>query len=234
MSILDQPQPVVVYRRCTNEQRMTLFGLAASILFVAGMFFGTFLTTAGQMEIETSNEVVSETLALPAHTEQKITVAETKDETPDYDWTPDVNLEKEELCLALNIYFEAKSEPIKGKMAVALTPISRAKVDEFPDTICNVVWQKRRHPRTGKWVAQFTWTLDGKPDEPRNQRQWTEAQNMASAIFSEGSNGWHIVDFTNGATHYHANYVDPWWRNKLPYLTKVGAHLFYGSEENEL
>lgn len=227
MFLFGDPTPTIIYRRTNTAMRHTLFGISAIVLVFIGIFIGGIL---GQLQLE-KNEVVIEQLTLPAPTQQRrMTETETTNRAPHFNWEPNNDINKEKLCLALNVYFEAKSEPLKGKIAVALTPIARARADEFPDTVCEVIWQKRKHPKTGKWVAQFTWTLDGKPDTPVNKKEWQHAQNIANAVFSEGSNGWHIVDFTNGATHYHADYVAPWWKNKLPYFTRVGTHLFYGSK----
>lgn len=129
-------------------------------------------------------------------------------------------------CLARNIYFEAKSESVKGQIAVGLVTINRVHSPRFPNTICDVVWQKRRNPVTNKMVAQFSWTLDGKSDNPVNKRAWLRAQRIANAMLSGGTLH-HFVDFTGGATHYHATYVSPYWSRKLEKVFHEETHIFY-------
>ena len=94
-----------------------------------------------------------------------------------FEWNPSAEEHAKEIdCLAKNIYFEARNENIDGKLAVGLVTINRVLDPEFPETICDVVWQKRRHPNTKKWVAQFSWTWDGKNDKPLNRAKWYEAR----------------------------------------------------------
>lgn len=126
--------------------------------------------------------------------------------------------------MAKNIYFEAENQSLRGKLAVGLVTLNRVVSKRFRNTICEVVWRKRRHPDTGKWVAQFSWTLDGKSDTPLNQKVWDEAMLLASALLSTESG---IEDFTMGATHYHADYVNPWWSQFLRQIMVIETHIFY-------
>jgi len=115
-------------------------------------------------------------------------------------------------------------------IAVGLVTLNRVKDSRFPDSICAVVWQKARHPRTQAWVAQFSWTWDGKADTPRNQESWEEAQRLAGAMIAEGSLD-NFADFTEGSTHYHADYVDPYWGRRFVEagyrVQRIDTHLFY-------
>lgn len=101
----------------------------------------------------------------------------------DVRWNPE-DYDKEIECLAQNIYFEAKSESLKGQIAVGLVTINRVLSEKYPNTICEVVWQKRKHPKTGKWVAQFSWTWDGKHDNPRNKEAYEQIELLASAMLA--------------------------------------------------
>lgn len=160
------------------------------------------------------------------------------DYNPDRDILPDppqsvewVSTEDEVTCLAQNIYFEARNETMRGKVAVGLTTINRVRDSSFPDTICGVVWQKRRSPTSGKIVAQFSWTWDGKHDRPQEQQAWDEAVRIAGGMVAEGSLD-NVVDFTNGSTHYHAEYIDqPYWGRRLVArgyeVQQIDTHLFY-------
>lgn len=132
--------------------------------------------------------------------------------------------EKDRKCLALNIYWEARDQNIKGKVAIGLVTLNRVQSKHYPNSVCEVVWQKNTDKRTGKYVAQFSWTLDGKPDVPKNKRAWKQAQLIAKSF---GTDGWHIADFTNGAYLYHADYVNPYWSSKYKMVAQIGSHLFY-------
>ena len=122
-------------------------------------------------------------------------------------------------CLAQAIYFEARSEPLSGWAAVADVVINRALDTRYPATICGVVFQGeyRRHK------CQFSFACDGLSDEAQNQRLWQRAMRLA---------GNKLIDFrahpsTARATHYHADYVDPYWNQSMVRLTKIGRHIFY-------
>ena len=54
------------------------------------------------------------------------------------------NLDKELHCLSLNVYHEARGEPIQGQLAVAYVTMNRLVSGRYPDSICNVVWQDRQ------------------------------------------------------------------------------------------
>jgi spore germination cell wall hydrolase CwlJ-like protein len=122
-------------------------------------------------------------------------------------------------CLALNIYFEARSEPEKGKVAVAHVVMNRVADPKFPDSICQVVKQggERRRNR-----CQFSWWCDGRSDEPRDTQAWQESRIIAHMVFTGSS-----PDPTRGALFYHADYVDPYWKTAFMRGPKIGRHIFY-------
>ncbi len=123
-------------------------------------------------------------------------------------------------CLAENIYFEAASESLNGKLAVAFVTINRVLSYKFPSTICNVVHQKQNG------VCQFSWLCD-------------PATLKRRAIIKQTSLYHEIVDFsiivllhydliddvTKGATYFHNVKVNPRWR--LHKTTQIGNHIFY-------
>lgn len=127
-------------------------------------------------------------------------------------------------CLALNIYHEARNEDQVGRLAVAFVTLNRVKSVLYPDTICDVVWQKNINRKNGRWVAQFSWTLDGKPDRPYNIEKWLEAVVEAGIVY-RGYNS--LPDPTKGSTHYHADYVNPYWSSHLKEIIQIGSHIFY-------
>jgi spore germination cell wall hydrolase CwlJ-like protein len=113
----------------------------------------------------------------------------------------------------MNIYYESRGEDFKGKMAVAHTTLNRVESDLFPDTICDVVWQKN----------QFSWTNDDDLEVYKNDVEW-----MSSAIAAIYALHISNEDFTNGALFFHANYIDkPYWTEKMEITLKHGGHTFY-------
>ncbi len=115
-------------------------------------------------------------------------------------------------CLALNVYFEARGEPVEGKFAVAAVTMNRVRSPRFPSDICAVVWQRR----------QFSWTHDGRPDRPYEKAAWREALWVATLTyeFSQPSN-------VGAATYFHAAYASPVWAKSLQKVAQVGRHIFY-------
>jgi spore germination cell wall hydrolase CwlJ-like protein len=148
------------------------------------------------------------------------------DTAPEWNITTNQQFNEELVCLAQNIYFEARNQSTTGMVAVGLVTINRVKSRRFPDTICDVVWQKRRHPQSRKWVAQFSWTWDGKHDRPTDIKSWKYAKLIAGTMIAEGSLD-NFFDFTDGADHYHAVYVSPRWSKQLYMVNQFDDHIFY-------
>ena len=86
-------------------------------------------------------------------------------------------------CLALNIYWEARSESRLGQMAVAAVTLNRVAAPAFPDTVCEVVFQGEER---GRHLCQFSWRCDGRSDEPRNPIAWEAARRLARLALSNG------------------------------------------------
>ncbi|GAB6053789.1 cell wall hydrolase [Magnetospira thiophila] len=127
-------------------------------------------------------------------------------------------LETELHCLALNVYWEARSEPLEGQLAVAGVTLNRARSAEFPSTICGVVMQgvgKRNQ-------CQFSWWCDGKSDEPTEENAWKLAKMVARYALHANDQ-----DPSRGALFYHASYVQPEWVAKLKRVRQIGHHIFY-------
>lgn len=122
-------------------------------------------------------------------------------------------------CLALNIYWEARSEPLTGQVAVAAVTLNRVEDRRFPDEICNVVRQGGEIRRNR---CQFSWWCDGKKDDPLEAEAWRRANTLAR-LTAAGV----IEDPTGGAMWYHADYVDPYWADAKKQVTKIGRHIFY-------
>jgi len=122
-------------------------------------------------------------------------------------------------CLALNIYFEARSEPVTGQRAVGHVVMNRVAHRSYPDSVCQVVQQggeQRLHR------CQFSWWCDGQSDKPVNQKAWDQSLRLARKIYL-GT----LRDTTDGALWYHANYVKPYWSDLLLKGDRIGQHIFY-------
>jgi spore germination cell wall hydrolase CwlJ-like protein len=128
---------------------------------------------------------------------------------------------KETKCLAEAIYFEARSEPEKGKIAVAQVVLNRVKNPAYPDTICDVVYQNsdQRH------ACQFSFACDGLPEAINEPGAWAESLALAKKILGDEKT-LYLADI-GAATHYHANYVRPDWAGDMKRMQKVGTHVFY-------
>lgn len=127
------------------------------------------------------------------------------------------------MCLALNIYHEARSEPLAGQIAVAEVVLNRVASPHFPDNVCDVVKQGEYvndHPVRNR--CQFSWWCDGKSDKPKDTVRWGEAINLAAAMSQN-----EFVDITEGALYYHATYVSPSWAKHYKKTVKIDNHIFY-------
>lgn len=120
-------------------------------------------------------------------------------------------------CLTQAVYFEAGFEPVKGRRAVAQVVLNRMMHPAFPKSVCGVVYQGVNRP-----VCQFSFTCDGSLKRRPNAEAWKEAEEVALAAL----NGY-VEPSVGYATHYHANYVSPYWAPKLVKLAQIGAHIFY-------
>ena len=127
--------------------------------------------------------------------------------------------QEEVACLALNIYFEARSEPEIGKLAVGHVVMNRALDAQFPDTACQVV---RQGGETVRHRCQFSWWCDGLSDQPSDGTAWAASNRIADLVYWDRA-----ADPTGGALWYHADYVKPAWRKSLAKGPKLGRHLFY-------
>ena len=124
-------------------------------------------------------------------------------------------------CLAENIYFEARGEPLAGQYAVAEVTMNRTRAGNFPRTICAVVHEQRWDPRLRRQVADFSWTQLG-PLSPEDGPAWKQARSIASAVYDD----LHPA-LVPGALYYHATSVRPAWARGRRALATIGNHIFY-------
>ncbi len=132
---------------------------------------------------------------------------------------PEAELGKQQKCLAEAIYFEARGESERGQYAVAQVVMNRTRTGFYPSTICKVVYQNKHRYN----ACQFSFACDRFPDRIYNREAWARAQRIAREVTENGA--W--LDDVGGATHYHANYVRPYWRRGMIKEATIGRHIFY-------
>ena len=133
-------------------------------------------------------------------------------------------------CLADNVYFEARNQGTAGWSAVISVTLNRVKDKRFPNTVCEVVkqgptresWKKNGNYYPIKHRCQFSWYCDGKSDDPVDSPTWISSLNIARNVV-QGAYG----DITEGATHYHSVYVNPYWADSLNETVVINEHIFY-------
>ncbi len=121
-------------------------------------------------------------------------------------------------CLARAVYYEARSEDTTGQLAVAEVVMNRVRDPRFPKTTCEVVYQGQ-YRDTG---CQFTFTCDGSVRHKPFGIAWDRAKDIALHVML-GLN----TPMTNKATHYHTDYVNPYWAPGLVETAEIGTHIFY-------
>lgn len=126
---------------------------------------------------------------------------------------------KERQCLATAIYFEARGEPVRGQVAVAQVIVNRVRSPQYPDTICEVVYQNQQRRN----ACQFSFACDGKPDTIREKPAWALAEKLADEVISGETRLAEVAE----ATNYHATYVSPGWAGSMRRLARIGRHIFY-------
>jgi spore germination cell wall hydrolase CwlJ-like protein len=121
-------------------------------------------------------------------------------------------------CLAAAAYYEAAAEGDDGMRAVAQVVLNRLRHPAFPKTVCGVVFQGSERA-TG---CQFTFTCDGSMARTPSIAGWKRAREIAEAAL-KGK----VFKPVGYSTHYHTNWVVPYWSGSLDKVAAVGTHLFF-------
>lgn len=127
------------------------------------------------------------------------------------------------LCLALNIYHEARGESEVGQWAVAQVTLNRARQD--PARVCEVVFAPRQFSWTNTLVEAPSFEVRRVRAQrfmPKETAAWNRAKRIAKASL-EGIG----KDVVGDATHYHATYVAPRWASSFDVVAQIGNHVFY-------
>ncbi|MFC5385018.1 cell wall hydrolase [Aquamicrobium segne] len=127
--------------------------------------------------------------------------------------------QKEQKCLATAIYFEARSEPLRGQAAVAQVVLNRVRNPAYPGSVCGVVYQND-HWRNR---CQFSFACDGRKKVVTEHRHYKIAEEIALAVTA----GKIFLPEVGSSTHYYANYVSPRWARSMKRMTRIGLHIFY-------
>jgi N-acetylmuramoyl-L-alanine amidase len=125
-------------------------------------------------------------------------------------------------CLALNIYHESRGEPFAGQWAVGYVTVNRTRSKNYPNNICQVVYQRKWLPKYEKYVGQFSWTTDGRVDQPIDKKAWERSILLARQVYFRAAE-----NKVDNAMFYHADRIEPYWAHTLKTVKKLGHHIFY-------
>lgn len=132
--------------------------------------------------------------------------------------TDEISRDRALECLTQAVYYEAATEGADGQRAVAQVVLNRMRHPGFPSTVCGVVYQGSQLP-TG---CQFTFTCDGSLTRTPIASIWAQARKIAVEALAGK-----VFAPVGHSTHYHANYVLPYWADSLAKQVQVGRHIFY-------
>jgi len=121
-------------------------------------------------------------------------------------------------CLAQAAYYEASGEGVDGERAVAQIVLNRVHHPGFPSTVCGVVYQGGDRA-TG---CQFSFVCDGSMQRVPVPALWTRSREIAEQALAGK-----VFAPVGHATHYHADYVLPYWADSLDKSVQLGHHIFY-------
>lgn len=121
------------------------------------------------------------------------------------------------LCLAMNVYREARNQPLEGQLAVAHVTLNRYEASQLP-TICDVVFK----------TGYFAWTRDPKVVHqwPHDETAWRTAQRIARQALADPKD-----DPVKGSTYFHTVSTDPDWASELVRVGRIGDHVFYRTRD---
>ena len=128
---------------------------------------------------------------------------------------------RELTCLAMNVYYEARGEPVEGQYGVAEVTMNRVDDPRYPDTVCGVVYQQRWDYLRKRHVSAFSWTEFDAVPEPEGEA-WERAVEVADATFYGRRS-----ESLDGAVHYHSVHIRPSWARGKDPVAKIGRHAFY-------
>jgi spore germination cell wall hydrolase CwlJ-like protein len=126
-------------------------------------------------------------------------------------------------CLALTIYYEARGESERGRLAVGHVVMNRTRSPLFPANVCDVV----REGGPQRHRCQFSWWCDGLSDRPKDQAALQESLWLAGEIYHGCTR-----DPTAGALWYHSTAVKPSWSPSFGPGKRIDRHVFYRGDSD--
>jgi hypothetical protein len=125
-------------------------------------------------------------------------------------------------CLATAALYEAGDDP-GGQKAVIQVVLNRLALPQYPKTVCGVVYQGSDRP-TG---CQFSFTCDGSLVRRPEHEGWPAARALARRALSG-----QVFAPVGTATHYHTDWVVPYWMPTLDKIAQIRSHIFYRPHRN--
>ena len=161
--------------------------------------------------------------------------------------------DKDENCLARNIFYEAGNEPEEGKVAVGMVTINRVKDGRFANTICGVVNQRTvfvRYKEVSKTemvakgffgrpepvvkkelvvtsvpICQFSWACAFVRVPKVTDERWEDSKRIARSLLNQEYPQWE-AKYEN-AMYFHATNIRPVWAHQKQVVNRIGGHYFY-------
>jgi spore germination cell wall hydrolase CwlJ-like protein len=141
------------------------------------------------------------------------TVAQTNKDVLEMDKKPILYNSRDLKCMAQNIFFEAGTESMLGKIAVGQVTVNRVKIGHWGETVCEVV----------NFKDQFSWTNKDDISIDKNSRNYKDSVLAAKKVLQERKR----LRILRSALFYHADYVQPKWADKNQKVVKIEKHIFY-------
>lgn len=182
------------------------------------------ITVLGSLAVYYINDEVDELLDRTASLEERVLAVEEASVVIVDHPRPQIEIQRTDeqiqyeqldvFCLAKNIYHEAGVEDELGKYAVAQVTLNRINNPRYPSTVCDVVMHR----------SQFSWANDRRIRWTHPQGEtWEESKQIAERVLAQG----YRVRGLEAANYFHADYVDPFWKNTDAMIIKIGTHIFY-------
>jgi spore germination cell wall hydrolase CwlJ-like protein len=140
---------------------------------------------------------------------------------------PDLFGDPEVICLAKNIFFEARGTKRDEMIRVAKVTTNRVKSNKFSNSYCDVVFSP----------YQFSWTKDYNDEKlfqilkkKKELHAWRKIKEIAEFEITYG-----FIDRTDGSLFYHTHKVNPKWNKKMNKVVSTNYHIYYNlSEKNNI
>ena len=127
----------------------------------------------------------------------------------------------EVVCLAKNIYYEARNQDLSGMYAVAEVTLNRVDDKRWPNKVCDVV--KQRKIVGNQWICQFSWFCDGLSDKPKDKYYWNVSYTVAAVTLQQRG----LSNVSSDTYWYHSDKVSPYWADAYTATAVIGNHIFY-------